>query len=151
MSTAFCCLLVFLAAGDGSSLKKDVKNHGPLDGHPVLVSELLQAMDLPEQTLSACLKVATWSQADWRTWYRENREKVDEFQRRIRELSEKGDRRELARVRKEKKAFMHTAPSLLRQPEPLQDVLSEEQYADFIPRLEQLRKDLHRPRRPPVK
>ena len=148
MSTVSCCLLVSLTAGDGSSLKKDVKNHGPLDGHPVLVFELLQTMDLPEQTLSACLKVATQSQTEWRTWYRENREKVIEFQRLIRALSEKGDRKELSRVRREKKVFMHTAPSLLRQPEPLQDALSEKQYADFIPRLDALKKELHGPRRP---
>jgi len=43
---------------------------------------------------------------------------------------------------------MHTAPSLLRKPEPLQDVLTEEQYAAFIPRLEKLKADLHRPKRP---
>lgn len=148
MSTVFCCLLVTLTVSDGSALEKDVKKHGPLDGHPVLTYELLQDMDFPEQTLSACLKVATQSQADWRKWYSENREKVLEFQRRIRELTEKGDRKELARVRKEKKTFMHTAPSLLRKPEPLKEALTEEQYAAFIPRLEKLRVDLHRPRRP---
>ena len=67
------------------------------------------------------------------------------------EKKEKGDRKELARVRREKKVFMHTAPSLLRQPEPLKDVLSEEQHAAFTARLEELKKELHRPRRPPVK
>jgi len=142
-----CCLAFWATSTLGTPLKQDRKKHGPLDGHPVLVYELLQKMDLPEETLSLCRDVASKAQKDWRTWYSRNHEKVLEFVDRIRALKEKRDRKELARVRKEKKAFMHTAPSLLRKPEPLKDVLSEKQYADFLPRLEKLKNDLHQPKR----
>jgi len=36
MPTVLCCLLVALTADDASAPIKDVKHHGPLDGHPVL-------------------------------------------------------------------------------------------------------------------
>lgn len=142
-----CCLAFWAMPALGTPLEQDRKKHGPLDGHPVLVYELLQKMDLPEETLSSCREVASKAQADWRAWYSQNHEKVLEFVGRIRTLKEKGDRKELARIRKEKKAFMHTAPSLLRKPEPLKAVLSEKQYADFFLQLDKLRKDLHQPKR----
>jgi hypothetical protein len=41
----------------------------------------------------------------------------------------------LAAARKQKKAFMHTAPSLLRHPEPVRAVLTPEQRKLFDERL----------------
>jgi len=141
-----CCPAFWAVSTLGAPLEKDLKNHGPLDGHPVLVYELLQTMSLSQETLSSCREVASQAQEDWREWYRKNREKVLGFANRVRALKEKGDRKELTRARKEKKAFMHTAPSLLRKPEPLKGVLSEEEYARFLPRLEELKKRLHQPK-----
>jgi hypothetical protein len=144
---AGCSLMLVAGRGVGAPLQEDRKNHGPLDGHPVMVFQLLQGMDLPEETLSACQEVASQAQKQWRAWYDENRDKVRDNADRVRKLKEDGDRKELARVRREKKEFMHTAPSLLRKPEPLKAVLSQKQYADFIPKLDELKRRLHQPKR----
>ena len=68
----------------------------------------------------------------------------------VRAANESGDRQRLAAVRKEKKVFMHTAPSLLRQPEAVRSVLSESQRKLFDERLNKLKQELHRPAKKPT-
>lgn len=121
-------------------------HHGPLDGHAVKVFNLLEHMKLSDETRVKCLKVAEESQKEWRAWFAKNRGEVDRYQKRIEELRRGENRAELKKVLAEKKQFMHTAPSLLRNSEPLKAVLSAEEYAGFSAKLEELKKALHNPK-----
>ena len=128
------------------SLEEDRKQFGAMDGHAVMVYGVLQQMDLPDETLVKLRTVATKSQLAWRGWFVKHRAKVDRFQAEIKKLKEKGDRAELKNVLADKKRFMHTAPSLLRNPEPIGKVLSDAQYTTFLAKLDILKKSLHNPK-----
>jgi len=151
MSTAPAFLLSLLAAAvicgqRAGAIEEDMANHGPLDGHAAKVFNLLAQMKLSDETRAKCLKVAEESQKQWRAWFAKNRSKVDRYQKQIEELRLGEKRAELKKVLAEKKQFMHTAPSLLRNSEPLKAVLSAEEYANFSAKLEELKKALHNPK-----
>ena len=128
------------------ALEEDRKHHGPLDGHAVEVYGILQEMDLPPPTLAECRGVAERSQDAWRDWFKIHRAKVEQYQARIEELKGGDNRADLKTVLAEKKKFMHTAPSLLRGPEALKEVLSGDQYVAFLAKLGELKKELHSPK-----
>ena len=137
-----------LLSGPVRALKEDRKRHGPLDGHAVKVYGILLEMDLPEDTLADCRGIAKRSQDNWRAWFKTNRAKVEQYQGKIDKLKADNNRATLKTVQAEKKEFMHTAPSLLRGPEPLKETLSEVQYASLLVKLKKLKKELHKPKAP---
>jgi uncharacterized protein (TIGR01370 family) len=126
-------------------IKEDRKNHGPLDGHPVEVVKLLEKMSLPPDVLARCRKVARTSQQAYRAWYRENRDRVEHHNETIRKLKTGDDKQALKKAQAEKKTFMHTAPSLLRNPAPLDGIMSPGDHTEFLKRLEALKVSLHKP------
>ena len=128
-------------------LEEDRRNHGPLDGHAVMVLELLEDMNLDRDVMTRYGQVARKSQNDYRKWYRDNKSRVDEFNNRIKKLKAENNKAELKKILPEKKKFMHTAPSLLRYPEPLENILNEKDHAVFMARLNALRVSLHKPRK----
>ena len=128
------------------AVEEDLAHHGPLDGHAVKVFHLLAQMKLSDETRAKCLKVAEEAQKEWRAWFAKNCGKVDRYQKKIEELRTAGNRAELKKVLAEKKKFMHTAPSLLRNSEPVKAVLSAEEYAAFAAKLEELKKVLNNPK-----
>ena len=127
------------------AIEADVKNHGPLDGHPVKVYRILKQTELPDGTLAHCYRIANESQRDWRIWFEENQATFNAYQQRIQKLKAGGDRSALKKVQADKKRFMHTAPSLLRDPKALKEAMTQEQYESFLLQLEQLKKELHNP------
>lgn len=127
------------------TIEEDRKNHGPLDGHPVNVLELLEDMNLDPDVIAKCREAARASQGEYRKWYSNNRSKVDEFNNRIRTLKAENNRDELKKLLPQKKKFMHTAPSLLRYPEPLENILNKEDYSVFLKKLDALKTSLHKP------
>ncbi len=119
-----------------------------MDGHAVKVYGILRDMDLPKDTLSDCRGIAQRAQDNWRAWFKTNRTKVERQQEKIDRLKKGTDRAALKIDRPKKKESMYTAPSLLRAPQPLKKVLSGDQYAAFLVRLEKLKKKLHQPKSP---
>ena len=115
----------------------------PEDMH--LENFVSDTLELTDQQKPQLKKIVADGHAAWRAWFKENHEKVDAYVTAIRKAKESGDKEKLKKVRKEKKAFMHTAPSLLRQPEPVRKVLTEDQRKPFDERLQKLKEDLHRP------
>ena len=128
------------------AIEEDQKHFGPLDGHTAKVVSILQQMDLPDDTRGKVQSIAEKSQAAWRAWYTKHRGEVDRFQERIQQLKAKDNRADLKKVLAEKKKFMHTAPSLLRNPEPIKELFSPDEYAVFLTKLDALRKALHDPK-----
>ena len=131
---------------DQNTIEEDRKNHGHLDGHPVKVIQLLETMDLDQESMSKCRAAASASQNEYREWYSRNKTKVNEFNDRIRAFKAENNRPELKKLLPEKKKFMHTAPSLLRNPEPIEQILNEEQKEVFVEKLNELKRSLHKPK-----
>ena len=136
------------SAGLAGGLEADRAHHGPLDDHAVRVGSALEAMNLPPPVHSNALAVAAAAQLQWRAWYASNRVEVLRWQEAVDALRARGDREGLKRALADKKRFMHTAPSLLRHPEPLQGLLSAEQYQALAAALEQVKISLHQPGAP---
>ncbi len=141
------CTILFGCSTVAGAEKKEGEftKRGPLDKHAALVQGVLDTLDLTKQQKPQLAKIVAEGHAAWRAWYKKNHEKVDAYAEAVRKVKESGDKEELKKVRKEKKAFMHTAPSLLRQPEPVRPVLTEPQRKLFDERLQKLKEDLHRP------
>lgn len=129
------------------AIEADPARHGPLDAHAVSVMAILNRMNLPADTLTNCHAIATSSQEAYRAWFEKNRPEVQRLQAKVNELRGGADRAALKAVLAEKKRFMHTAPSLLRDPTPLKATLTASQYQTFAEQLEQLKVSLHDPRR----
>ena len=145
--SAILALSAAVVLGDIAwALENDQEHFGPLDGHAAKVFSILQQMDLPDDTRGKVRNVAEKSQAAWRAWYTKHRGEVDRFQERIQQLKAEDNRADLKTVLAEKKKFMHTAPSLLRNPEPIKELLSLDEYAVFLTKLDVLRKSLHDPK-----
>lgn len=140
-------MVLGMAIGSQSAagLEENVKKFGPLDGHAVRVFEVLDKMDLSTETKSKCREIAEHAQESWREWYSKNRPQVEAFEERIQKLKVAGAKDELKTAQAEKKKFMHTAPSLLRNPAPIQEVLTEKESAGFMTRLNKVKEALHRP------
>lgn len=135
-----------LSAGDAKNEKDGFTKRGPLDKHAGLVQQVLDTLNLePQQKKQQLQRIVAEGHAAWRVWFRKNHEKVDAYNKAIQAAKASGDKKELNKVRKEKKVFMHTAPSLLRKPEPVRAALTEEQRKLFDERLLKLKRDLHRP------
>lgn len=126
--------------GDGAFTKR-----GPLDKHAGYVQQVLDTLDVSPQQKTQLERIVADGHVAWRTWYRKNHEKVDAYQAAIQAAKASGDRQKLKTAMKAKKVFMHTAPSLLRYPEPARAVLSEDQRRLFDERLLELKRKLHRP------
>ena len=118
---------------------------GPLDRHAQYVQQVIDTLELTDDQKTKSSKIVAAGHASWRSWYKLNHLKVDAHNRAIAEAKTAGDPKRLAVLRKEKKVFMHTAPCLLRQPEPVQAVLTPSQRKLFDERLSELKRDLHRP------
>lgn len=140
-------LAVAVASRSASALEEDGKHFGPMDGHAVKVFAVLDKMTISIETKAKCRGIAEHSQQLWREWYLRNRPKVEAFDEKIRKLKADGKKDELKTAQAEKKKFMHTAPSLLRNPAPIQEVLTEKERADFLVRLNELTTALHKPRK----
>jgi hypothetical protein len=140
-------LAVTVAYLSARAIEEDGKHFGPMDGHAVRVFEVLDKMDLSIETKSKCRGIAEHSQQSWREWYLRNQPKVEAFEERIQKLKVDGTKDELKTAQAEKKKFMHTAPSLLRNPAPIQEVLTEKERADFLARLNDLTTALHNPKK----
>lgn len=136
-----------LFGSNAQAIEEDLAHHGPLDGHAVKVFGIIKHMKLSDEALAKCRKVAEESQQEWRTWFAKNRDKVERLQKKLDQLRSEQNRAELKKAMAEKKSFMHTAPSLLRNPEPLKAVLSAEEYTAFAAKLEALKKSLHDPKK----
>ncbi len=120
---------------------------GPLDGHAEYVRQVLGTLDLEPGQQTRLEKIVDDGHAAWRAWFRENQETVDMHANAVRAAKESGDKEQIKKTQKEKKVFMHTAPSLLRQPEPVRAALSEVQRPVFDERLDELKRGLHKPRK----
>jgi len=129
------------AGGDQSEFTK----RGPLDKHAAYVQEVLDTLDLSDQQKAELKKIVAEGHAAWRAWFRKNHEKVDAHANAVREAKDSGDKERIKKAQKEKKVFMHTAPSLLRKPEPVRAALTEQQRKVFDERLLQKQRELHRP------
>ncbi|MCX7007228.1 MAG: hypothetical protein NTY53_08260 [Kiritimatiellaeota bacterium] len=147
MKRLIVLMLAAMVCGNrAGAIEEDLAHHGPLDGHAVKVFNLLAPMKLSDETRAKCLKVAEGAQKEWRAWFAKNRGEVDRYQKKIEELRTADSRAELKKVLAEKKQFMHTAPSLLRNADPLKAVLSAEEYTVFATKLEELKTALHNPK-----
>lgn len=129
------------AESDGAAFTK----RGPLDGHAEYVQQVLDTLDISDDQQVQLARIVADGHAAWREWFRENHEKVAAHAEAVRVAKTLGDPKRLAAVRKEKKVFMHTAPSLLRHPEPVRAVLTPQQLDLFDERLLDLQRDLHHP------
>jgi hypothetical protein len=130
-----------LAAEDQTEFTK----RGPLDKHASLVQEVLDTLELNETQQAHLKKIVAEGHAAWRSWYRKHHQQVDYHQSAVEAAKASGDKKKLADVRKQKKVFMHTAFSLLRQPESVRAALPESQRTLFDQRLDQLKRALHVP------
>jgi len=128
------------------ALEENRKEHGPLDGHAVKVMGVLKKMEFSAKTQAELGRIVENAQADYRNWFKKNRDKVAHFDKTIKALKKTDKKEELKKVLAEKKVFMHTAPSILRHPEPIKNVLAEDQYKAFIVKLDALKKALHNPK-----
>lgn len=130
-----------LAAEDPTEFSK----RGPLDNHASLVQEVLDTLELDDAQQANLKSIVAEGHAAWRSWYRKNHQKVDAHQAAVEAAKTSGDKKRLADVRKEKKVFMHTAFSLLRQPESVRAALPESQRTLFDQRLDERKRLLHVP------
>ena len=139
-------ILLGCAAALGAEKKEDeFTKRGPLDKHAGYVQQVLDTLELTDEQKPQLAKIVAEGHAAWRAWFKKNHEKVDAYAEAVRKAKESGDKETLKKVRKKKKAFMHTAPSLLRQPEPVRKALTESERKLFDERLQKLKEDLHRP------
>lgn len=83
------------------------------------------------------------SQQEWRKWFLMNRDEVLRLQTAVDELKSTDDRAARKKALAEKKRFMHTAPSLLRDSTPLRSALTESQYDALESRLARVKESLH--------
>ena len=73
--------------------------------------------------------------AAWRKWFEANHEKVAAHTKAVQDARASGDKARLKEAMKQKKVFMHTAPSIFRQPEPVRNALPESLRETFDKRL----------------
>ena len=141
-----CWIALGLSSADAVKGEEEAfDKRGPLDKHAGLVQKVLDTLDLPPQQKTPLKKIVAEGHAEWRAWFRKNHEKVDAHNKAVQAAKAAGDKKQLNNVRKEKKVFMHTAPSLLRKPDAVRKALTEEQRKLFDERLLKLKRDLHRP------
>jgi hypothetical protein len=145
-------LFGFAAAAASAEDEAEFTKRGPLDNHAALVQQVLDTLELGDEQRADLKKIVAEGHAAWRAWFQQNHEKVDAHQAAVRAAKASGDKKKLAGVKRQKKAFMHTAPSLLRQPEPVRAALDESQRKLFDERLDALKRWLHLPpkNRPPA-
>jgi len=140
----------FFAAVACASEAKFTKR-GPLDKHASHVQRVLDTLDLGDAQKEKLLWIVGQGHAAWRAWFEKNHEKVDAHTNAVRDAKASGDKERLKKAKREKKVFMHTAPSLLRYPETVREALTDEQRRLFDERLMQVKRDLHRPAKKPAK
>ncbi len=124
--------------------KKDVKNmRGPLDVHAVWVKEIVDSLDLTDAKREEVKKVIDEGHAAWRKWFEANHEKVTAHTKAVQDARTSGDKAKLTKAQKSKKAFMHTAPSIFRHPEPVRDALPDNVRSTFDVHLKEQIKKVH--------
>lgn len=126
-------------------------SRGPLDKRASHVQGVLDTLDLSDLQKEKLKQIVAQGHAAWRAWYEKYYEKVDAHTKAVQDAKTSGDKERLKKAEREKKVFMHTAPSLLRYPDPVRDALTEEQRRLFDERLMQVKRDLHRPAKKPAK
>jgi Spy/CpxP family protein refolding chaperone len=124
--------------------KKDIgKMRGPLDGHAVWVRQIVDALELSDAQRTEVNTIIDEGHAAWRKWFEANHEQVAAHTNAVRDAKESGDKALTKEAMKKKKAFMHTAPSIFRHPEPVRRALPESLRATFDARLQEQIKKVH--------
>lgn len=142
---------VALASAAGPTVKKDGKEmRGPLDVHAVWVQQIVDTLELADAKRAEVKKVIDEGHAAWRKWFEANHEKVTAHTKAVQGARATGDKAKLKQAQKQKKLFMHTAPSIFRHPEPVRNALPETMRRAFDVRLQEQIKKVHtrKPARP---
>lgn len=140
------CIAAIVGAAEPAA-KKDVGSmRGPLDRHATWVREITDSLELSEVQRAEVNKIVDEGHAAWREWFEANHEKVAAHQSAVQEAKESDDKAALAEAKKKKKAFMHTAPSIFRHPEPVRDALPESLRGTFDELLKKKIKEVHTPK-----